>query len=162
VNNTFFNNGTYGGSMSLGEFTTGINLTGSNIFENNIAYAGSTGVLSKAVTTNSITIDHNLYYSTASPRWIWGSSSYSSFASYQTATGQDAHSLYANPQFLSSTSTPPNLDISSTSPANDAGINLGSSVVGTLDFCRKSARSRCRNRDRGLRALRPIRDNSVE
>jgi hypothetical protein len=42
--------------------------------------------------------------------------------------------LYANPQFLSTTTTPPNLDISSTSPANDAGINLGSSVVGTLDF----------------------------
>jgi hypothetical protein len=42
--------------------------------------------------------------------------------------------LYANPQFLSITTTPPNLDISSTSPANDVGINLGSSVVGTVDF----------------------------
>jgi hypothetical protein len=134
VNNTFFNNGTYGGSVSLGEFTTGINLTGANIFENNIAYAGFTGVLIKAVTTNSITLDRNIYYSTASPSWIWGSSTYSNFASYQTATGQDAHSLYANPQFLSTTTTPPNLDISSTSPANDAGVNLGSNVVGTLDF----------------------------
>jgi hypothetical protein len=134
VNNTFFSNGTYGGNVALGEFTTGINLTGSNIFENNIVYAGSTGLLMKAVTTNSITLDHNIFYSTGSPSWIWGSSTYSSFASYQTATGQDAHSLFANPQFLSTTSTPPNLDISSTSPANDAGINLGSSVVGTVDF----------------------------
>jgi hypothetical protein len=134
VNNTLFNNGTYGGSVSLGEFATGINLTGVNVFENNIAYAGPTGVLVKAVTTTSLTLDYNLYYSTASPSWIWGSSTYSSFASYQTATGQDAHSLYANPQFLSITTTPPNLDISSTSPANDVGITLGSSVVGTLDF----------------------------
>jgi len=133
VNNTFFNNGTYGANISLGEFTTGINLTGVNIFKNNILYAGPTGVLLKAVTTNSITLDYNLYYS-ASPSWIWGSSTYTTFASYKTGTGQDAHSLNVDPQFLSTTSTPPNLDIASTSPANDAGINLGSTVVGTLDY----------------------------
>jgi hypothetical protein len=134
VNNTFYNNGTYGSNVSLGEFTTGINLTGVNIFENNIAYAGPTGVLVKAVTTTSLTLDYNVYYSTASPSWIWSSPTYTSFASYQSATAQDAHSLYANPQFLSITTTPPNLDISSTSPANDVGINLGSSVVGAVDF----------------------------
>ena len=40
--------------------------------------------------------------------------------------------LNANPQFVSTTT--PDLHVASSSPAVNAGINLGSSVVGTLDF----------------------------
>jgi hypothetical protein len=133
VNNTFFHNGTYGGSVALGEFTTGINLTGTNIFKNNIVDAGAAGLFVDAVTT-TISLDYNLFYTTGSPSWIWGRSTLTSFASYKSSTGQDAHSLNTDPLLVNSTSTPPNLDIQSTSPANDAGINLGSAVVGTLDY----------------------------
>jgi len=50
--------------------------------------------------------------------------------------GKDLHSQFANPQFLNtiSISTPPNLYVQPTSPAVNAGYNLGSSVVGTLNL----------------------------
>jgi hypothetical protein len=46
----------------------------------------------------------------------------------------NAHSPFADPQFLNISSTPPNLDVLSSSPAVNAGTNLGSSVVGLLDY----------------------------
>jgi hypothetical protein len=54
--------------------------------------------------------------------------------SYQSGTGKDAHSLFADPSYINLLSTPPTLDIPLISPAVNAGINLGSSVVGTLDY----------------------------
>jgi hypothetical protein len=64
--------------------------------------------------------------------WIWDNITFGSFSSYQTATGNDAHSSFANPQFLSL--SVPQLFVEPTSPAVNAGTNLGSSIVGTLDL----------------------------
>ncbi|MFY9643530.1 MAG: choice-of-anchor Q domain-containing protein, partial [Terriglobales bacterium] len=57
---------------------------------------------------------------------------YTGFSAYQTATGQDANSQYADPLYLSLTA--PNLEVTPTSPAVNAGTNLGPEVEGTLDF----------------------------
>jgi hypothetical protein len=46
----------------------------------------------------------------------------------------DTHSPFADPLFVNLSSTPPNLDVLSSSPAVNAGTNLGSSVVGILDY----------------------------
>ena len=51
---------------------------------------------------------------------------------YQSGAGKDAHSNFANPQFLNLTT--PNLDVASGSPAINTGVVLGSSVNGTVDF----------------------------
>jgi len=72
-----------------------------------------------------------------SGQWIWNGATYAGFSSYQSATGKDAHSHFADPQYFDLSSTPPKLDVQSTSPAVNAGINLGSSLVGTVDYAGK-------------------------
>ena len=63
--------------------------------------------------------------------FLWNGTDHVGFTSYQSATGLDSHSQYADPLFLNLAT--PDLHIEATSPAVNRGINLGS-VVGTLDF----------------------------
>ncbi len=65
---------------------------------------------------------------------MWNGTNYTGFTTYQSGAGQDGHSLYSNPQYLSLSLTTPNLQVETTSPAVNAGINLGTTVVGTVDY----------------------------
>jgi len=135
VNNTLYRNDTK--NTGNGEFQIQFYAT-NNLFENNIVSATSQGLFLHGISTTEpvpATMDHNLYYSSvgsAAGVWIWNTTRYAGFAKFQSATGQDAHSTFSNPLFLS-TSTP-DLQVQPVSPAVDKGTNLGSSVVGTLDF----------------------------
>jgi hypothetical protein len=84
--------------------------------------------------TNPVDIDYNVYYSSAgsNSQWLWNSKTYTGFSSYQSGTGKDGHSYFADPQFVS-TSTP-DLRVKSTSLAVNSGINLGVAIVGTVDY----------------------------
>jgi hypothetical protein len=135
VNNTLFMNDTKntgGGEFQIQYYAT------NNIFENNIVNATSQGLFLHSFTKSEpdpATLDYNLYFSStgaAAGIWRWNQTKYVGFANYQQATGQDAHSNFANPLFLSTTT--PDLQVQPSSPAVDKGINLGPSVVGTLDF----------------------------
>jgi len=135
VNNTLFMNDTKntgGGEFQIQYYAT------NNIFENNLVNATSQGLFLHSFTTSEpdpATLDYNLYFSStgaAAGIWRWNKTKYRGFAKYQQATGQDAHSSFANPLFLSTTT--PDLQVQPSSPAVDKGINLGPSVVGTLDF----------------------------
>ena len=58
-------------------------------------------------------VDYNLYYSSLSSstaNFLWSGTNYVGFSSYQSVTGKDSHSQYADPQFLSLTA--PNLQFS--------------------------------------------------
>jgi hypothetical protein len=68
----------------------------------------------------------------ASAGFLWNGGNDTGFSSYQSATGEDSHSHYADPLFLSLTT--PNLQVESTSPAVNKGTNLGATIEGTLDF----------------------------
>lgn len=135
VNNTLFQNDTK--NTGSGEFQIQYYAT-NNVFKNNIVYALSQGLFIGNYTNseaNPADIDYNLYYSSlnsSAAKFFWNSTNYTGFSSYQSATGKDSHSQYADPQFLSLTM--PDLHIQPTSPAINAGINLGPAVVGTLDF----------------------------
>jgi hypothetical protein len=135
VNNTLYGNDTK--NTGSGEFQVQYYAT-NNIFENNIVYATSQGLFINNYTNSEpspVTVDYNLYFSSvssSSANFIWNRTSYTGFTSYQSATSNDSHSQYADPQFLSLTT--PNLQIQATSPAIKAGINLGSTVVGTVDY----------------------------
>lgn len=154
VNNTLYNNNTknQGAEFQI-QYHSGS--TSGNIFENNIVYAGTQNVwiYSYVKPTTQYpappaTLNWNLYYSTAgyvkgtSIDWA-GVSSYKTYSAYQTTTGEDADSPNANPLFDNLSSSPPNLDIESNSPAIDAGSTSltcsvgwcnGSSIYGTTDF----------------------------
>jgi hypothetical protein len=135
VNNTLFENDAK--NTGSGEFQIQYYAT-NNVFKNNIVYASSQGLIINNYTNSEpdpADVDYNLYYSplsASSADFRWNSTDHVGFLSYQSATGKDSHSHYADPQFFSLTT--PNLQIQATSPAVNAGINLGPTVVGTLDF----------------------------
>jgi hypothetical protein len=135
VNNTLFQNDTK--STGSGEFQIQYYAT-SNVFKNNIVYASSQGLFINNYTNSEpdpADVDYNLYYSSlssSSADFLWNGTDHVGFSSYQSATGKDSHSQYADPQFVSLTT--PDLQIQPTSPAVNAGVDLGPTVVGTLDF----------------------------
>ena len=105
------------------------------------------------VSGSGVTSNYNDFYTTSSTTTFeLNGKSYSSFAAYQSKTGQDANSVFANPDYLTLTSctstkesgppTPittcspaPDFDISTSSPAENTGnASLGSADYGTIDF----------------------------
>ena len=136
VNNTLYGNDTK--NTGSGEFQVQYYAT-NNIFENNIVYATSQGLFINNYTNSEpspVVVDYNLYFSSvssASADFIWNGTDHTGFPTYQSATGNDSHAQYADPQFLSLTTTP-NLQVQATSPAVNAGIDLGTTVVGTQDY----------------------------
>jgi hypothetical protein len=155
VNNTLYNNNTKNGGAEFQiQYHSGS--ASGNIFENNIVYAGSQNVwIYSYVKGNSsypappATLNTNLYFSTTgyvsgtSIDWA-GKSNYATYAAYQSGSGEDANSPFARPLFINPTSTPPNFDIASTSPAVNAGstsltcsvgyCGSGSSIYGSSDY----------------------------
>ena len=135
VNNTLFMNDTK--NTGSGEFQIQFYAT-NNIFEDNIVNATSQALFLHSITDSEpdpATVDYNLYFSSggaADGVWQWNKTRHKGFSKYQQATGQDAHSSFANPLFLSTVT--PDLQVQPTSPAVNAGNNLGQTVVGTLDF----------------------------
>jgi hypothetical protein len=138
VNNSLWDDGTYGKS-GLGEIQIQYYST-NNTIKNNIAYATTKGYLLYDYTsseTHPATLDYNLYYSTVgagNSLWDWQGKSITGFSTYQSKSAQDAHSVFANPQYDNISTPPYNLDIMSTSPAVNAGSDLGMNVVGVLDY----------------------------
>jgi len=109
-----------------------------NVFENNIVYATSQGLLVNNPTNSEpspVSLNYNLYYSplaASSATFVWNGTAYKGLSGYQAAASQDANSSYANPLFLSLST--PNLQVQATSPAVNAGTNLGTAIEGTVDF----------------------------
>ena len=135
VNNTLYGNDTlHSGS---GEFGVQYHAT-NNVFENNIVYANSQGVLFSEVTSYTaapVSFDGNLYFSAAAAgqeSWTWNGVSLNTFAAFQAATGGDAHSLHADPQFTNAASA--NFLPGKTSPAVNAGLALGTALMGSQDY----------------------------
>ncbi len=137
VNNSLYNNNT---KNQGAEFQIQHNAPPSNgnIFENNIVYAGSQNVwIYSYVSGSTATANWNLYYSAAgyvqgtSIDW-GGKSNYKNYAAYQSGSGEDADSPNANPLYIDLSSTPPNLDVASSSPAVNAG---GTSLTCSVGYC---------------------------
>jgi hypothetical protein len=136
VNNTLFGNDTK--NTGSGEFQIQFHAS-SNVFENNILYATTQGLLLNGFVksqTTPVTIDYNLYYSTigdARASWNYQGKTYQGYANYLTQTGNDSHSpAFSDPLFVAIDGT--NFDLQSGSPASGAGDNLGPDVVGNVDF----------------------------
>ncbi len=120
-----------------GEFQIQFHAT-NNVFKNNIAYATKQGLLINNFTKtepNPADVDFNVFNSsvgTAKATFLWNGKTYTGFAAYRTGTGKDPDSSFADPQYVSLTA--PDLHVAANSPAVNAGINLGSAIVGSVDF----------------------------
>ncbi|MEJ2749600.1 MAG: choice-of-anchor Q domain-containing protein, partial [Anaerolineae bacterium] len=140
INNTFFHND----SLQDGNGELYIQFdTVDNVIKNNIFAANAQSLfISNAYTQNSgSVVDYNLYFAPAGENdseWQWKDVYYQGFAAYRTATGNDAHSLFADPSFLSAAA--PDLHLQPSSPAIDSGETLAE--AGSVDF---DGRSRTQN-----------------
>jgi Concanavalin A-like lectin/glucanases superfamily len=121
-NNTCYNNGLAGG-QGAGIYIDGGSADTGNVFENNIIYAGpnTTFTFVMAGSTSS-TLDDNLYYGGTATPFTWNGTAYS-MANYLAASGQDAHSVNADPLFTSPSTN--DFSLTSNSPAIGAGVYLG-------------------------------------
>lgn len=139
-NNTFYwNPATPGPAFS----TVNANFTGSNpnFFKNNIIYSTVPGLIE---TTPDFALDHNTYWTVgATPDWNYKGADYADLAAYQTASRQDAHSMFADPMMNTpayhATGRPvAAFNLLTGSPAIGAGADVCSDVsgcsMGTQDF----------------------------
>jgi hypothetical protein len=139
VNNTLFHNDSFqsGSGEVQVQYFPADGTVSNNIVDNNILSANSQGVLVSDQFTNPVAkLDYNLYFApNGDPNnnsWQWNKVSYDTFSAYQAGSKNDMHSPFGDPQFLSL--TVPNLWVSSTSLAIDAGVNLGPAAVGAVDL----------------------------
>jgi hypothetical protein len=91
----------------------------------NIMYGSPDGCLVtvpvSAPNNTGNTFDYNLYYSTSnSLQWSWNNATVTTLSAWQSASAQDTHSMFANPDYLVTTGTLPNLHIQEGSPAINA------------------------------------------
>lgn len=106
----------------------------SGLFKNNIVYATQPNLLE---TTGSFVFDNNIYYvSTGStPTFKHNGTSYTGLSAYQSATGQDPHSLSSNPLLNNPTYTATGVSLTADtlqagSPAFGAGVNVCQGIAG--------------------------------
>jgi hypothetical protein len=139
-NNTF----SYSPASSAGliENRGGFSSTYPNFFENNLVYSKSSNLMSASPT--GFTYDYNLYWTTTgATSWTYNGTTYSSFNSYHAASGEDTHSLNANPDLNNpiyhGSGFPVHSDtLQSGSPALGAGTDVCTGIsgcsMGTQDF----------------------------
>jgi hypothetical protein len=98
VNNSLYDNDTR--STGSGEFQIQYRATGI-VFENNILYTGAEGLFIYGYVSGSgVTSNYNDFYTTSSTTTFeLNAKSYSSFSTYQSKTGQDKNSVFANPDY---------------------------------------------------------------
>lgn len=140
-NNTFYWNPATPGALINTTWAT-VTANQPDLFENNIVYGAAPWMIE---TTSVFTLDHNIYWTTASaqPRWQFDGNTYSDFASYQSGSGQDANSIYGdpllvNPIYHAAGKPITEFTLQPGSPAVGAGTNVCSGVngcsMGTQDF----------------------------
>jgi hypothetical protein len=120
INNTVYRNDT----SNTGNGQLWIQWASSNLVTNNIFYAAANNVLIGSDGGGNVgnVLDHNLYFATSganNAEFDWNSAAYSSFAAYRKGTGEDAHSIFADPHFVNAGAS--DFHLASTSPAIDAG-----------------------------------------
>jgi hypothetical protein len=135
VNNTLFENDslqTRSGELQI-QFFPSVGVS-NNIFENNIVYANSQGrLVSDRFRNPVVALDYNLYFAPAgNPVWLWSRVIHTSLAEFENTTEEDEHSKYHDPEFVNTAKR--DFHVLPTSPAVNAGNNLGPGVIGTLDL----------------------------
>jgi hypothetical protein len=129
--NLFYGNTVYNSSSSA---CFRANNSNGNTFKNNICSVsggGQKGLFTQGVTAD--TWDNNLVYaSNAAPLYSWNGTTYASAAALYSATGQGQYDINQNPLFVSTSTN--NFALSSSSPAIDTGLNLGSPYEYGLDL----------------------------
>ncbi len=129
VNNTFYNNaqinGAWGAELYI-QYDTRNNTIRNNVFH---AKSGMPYIISWSPVMTNNTMNNNLFFNGTT--WQWKNVNYSTFAAYQSGTGNDANSLNnVNPLLVNASAG--DLHLQSGSPAINAGVNI--SEAGSFDI----------------------------
>jgi hypothetical protein len=129
VNNTLVNNDTLG--TGSGEILLQYRVYDSQILNNVVVANAQAVLLANPFTENAGNrVDGNDWWVVGAPpstaTWQWKTITYHSFAAYRRATGNDAHSLFADPRLGAGGRLSPG------SPAIDAGLDTP--LAGELDL----------------------------
>ena len=139
----FYHNSVYLGSGSFAGNTSGTrsaaiyfpstttsidlrdNIFATNLVNSNAAAAKAYAIYSDAAASAFSNINNNDYFATGTQGVLGfiGAADRTTLAAWQTATGQDAASISADPVFVSSTDL--HISLCVTSPVNDAGVAIG-------------------------------------
>jgi len=125
-NNTIYNVG-YGGG-GFGVSGNGIDIQGTNsnnIVKNNIVVTASTAALNIDPGSISTTIsDYNLLYNVNGSGKVgkFNGTTYTTLAAFQAVSGQDSHSISADPLFMNAAGG--DFSLADNSPAINRGINI--------------------------------------
>lgn len=124
INNTVYDNDT----TNTGSGQLLIQYASNNVITNNVFDAVGNEVLigSAGAGNSGNTLDHNLYWA-ANVEFDWNADSYSSLSDFQNGTGEDHHSIFADPKFANAGAN--NFTLASGSPAHASG----SSTSGQYD-----------------------------
>jgi hypothetical protein len=135
VNNTLYNNYTQGdwGAELYIQFDTR-----NNLIKNNIIFANSSRrfIESWSAVMTANVVGRNLYFATGSGSngtWIWKGVTYTTFAAYQSGSGNDTTGFVGVDPLLVNPAAG-DLHLNTGSPAINAGENLPSSQMGTVDI----------------------------
>ena len=106
--------------------------------KNNILLANDQGLVISRISTDTsgLDFDYNLFHSSSTDQWSWGNTSwFSGFANWQSTSGQDAHSMFADPELVDTSGPVGDVDlrIESTSVARDAGDPSFAAASGESD-----------------------------
>jgi hypothetical protein len=128
-NNTFYNN-----PADSVQFL-GVESVANGFFKNNIVYSTSTNLLKSS--TSGFRLDNNDYYITtgSAPSFSLNGTAYSGLTAFQNATGEDVHSLTANPLLNSPAYHATGKSLSADtlqagSPAFGAGVDVCQGIAG--------------------------------
>lgn len=96
-------------------------------FVNNICVHDAAGgpAIDQAEALTGINVDYNLFFSNraSAVTFVWGERDYQGLQSYSSATGNEAHGLYADPRFVDEDGA--DFSLAPNSPAIDSGASLG-------------------------------------
>jgi phage baseplate assembly protein W len=126
LNNTLLNNGTLGESDIEMQFDTR-----NNVIKNNVIYGNGLGYfIHNGYTQNTgNVVDYNMFFGpggASAALFAWKNVGYTGFTAYKAGSGNDAHSIYADPLFVNKAIY--DLHLQAASPAIGAG---DSSVIGS-------------------------------
>jgi len=135
--NTFYNDDTL--QEGNGEVQVRYRTSNCTLLDN-IFYSGPGDLLvtvpvSAANNVNN-QFDYNLYYSAdglSAAQWIWNNKTLTGLAAWQNASGQDSHSLFADPKFVL-TGASPDLHLQAGSPAINTGDPAFVPATGETDI----------------------------
>jgi hypothetical protein len=131
-------------AISSGNLWAGCCFVGSNVIMNNIIYSTVPYLVSMSMNGN-VSLNNNLYWYTGAglPNFVWGNSKVSGLGAWQSKSGQDLNSIYANPLMNSPTyhgigMPTTQFTLQAGSPAINAGADLVAlglaPSMGTRDF----------------------------